>query len=479
MDVSNPGYGGARTDGAVVYLEGALKPPDFARKEFPTEPGNAMASEIEAVVDLSEDLQEGGVNDIVHPFASKAGQPSGDAPTLRPSGVAEDLPDDPIVTPPVYGGRHADVARVRDAQSQAKWAWLRELNLDPRNRAAAGLGTEVVRQRQEEFMERAWNQVGEVEAANQRLREAELAMAAAEAVFDKHTVGSGADRIMTLTVAAQHGLRSGAANRSIRGLIVESRVPVAAQTAAFKRVTRPQRKFMRRLTGMPHVAGFQNNLLTNMNQVSDQAISAARPRSEPDMAVGIDVVTTAVSAGIVEFASLVTPTQLFIQLLYENLHARRASVPPEDLTLLTIAGIKATLRAALAVAIPANAPAARLETARHVTAIIDAITSFNIDAADTVRVTVRAATFDTEFGESIAGKTFKGVTIISDAASPDSETVRATCVGDLQQYQAALNQFHIDIVTGKPLPPARPALAVVGTIAKTVLPADASKPSRN
>ena len=37
--------------------------------------------------------------------------------------------------------------------------WVAELNLDPRSRAAAGLGAEIVRQRDEEYMERAWAQV--------------------------------------------------------------------------------------------------------------------------------------------------------------------------------------------------------------------------------------------------------------------------------------------------------------------------------
>ena len=53
--------------------------------------------------------------------------------------------------------------------------WLVELNLDLRNRAAVGLGAEIVRARQEEYVQRAWEQVGAVEEANRRLREAELA----------------------------------------------------------------------------------------------------------------------------------------------------------------------------------------------------------------------------------------------------------------------------------------------------------------
>ena len=56
-------------------------------------------------------------------------------------------------------------------------------------------------------MQRAWEQVGAVEAANQRLREAELARGAADTLMRKHIAQAGApDRLLVLTSAAHAGL---------------------------------------------------------------------------------------------------------------------------------------------------------------------------------------------------------------------------------------------------------------------------------
>ena len=52
---------------------------------------------------------------------------------------------------------------------------MHELNLDPRFRVAAGFGTGVVQDKQEDYMDAAWEQVGDVLEANQRIRSAQLA----------------------------------------------------------------------------------------------------------------------------------------------------------------------------------------------------------------------------------------------------------------------------------------------------------------
>ncbi|MCA1577966.1 MAG: hypothetical protein LC794_11475 [Acidobacteria bacterium] len=469
MDISAAGYGVATDPGAAVDLEGALKPPDFVRQNFPAQPGAAVVTQIEEIVDLSENLQDANAHNLPHPFASNGNGSSGFNPILRPDGVAEDLPDDPIVTPPAYGRWHADVARVADASGNAALAWLRELNLDPRNRAVAGLGSEVVRQNQDELMERAWNQVGELGAANQRLREAELAIAAAERLFQKHVAAAGDDRVLTLTVAAQRGL-SASAHQSVRELVSESRVPVAAQTSSFKRVTRPQRKIMRRLTGKSNVEGFQNNLLTKMNLESDQALSAAPPKAEPGASIGVDLVTTAVEASVNEFViQAPVPRQLFVTLFYEDLRSRRLANPPQDLATLSLATVKAATQAALNARIPPGSPPDQLALAQRAGQMIAATSAFAADGPDAVRLTLPKALFDAEFGVQIAGKTYRGVTVVSDAPPADGEIARMTDVDATRQYQTDLQQFRANVLTGRPLPPPRPQLTSVPTLALNVL----------
>ena len=79
---------------------------------------------------------------------------------------------DPLVTPPIYGARHANQTDV--PADGATPNWLRELNLDPRYRAVAALGTAVVQANQEELVAAAWDQLGEIERVNQILRQAQL-----------------------------------------------------------------------------------------------------------------------------------------------------------------------------------------------------------------------------------------------------------------------------------------------------------------
>ena len=62
----------------------------------------------------------------------------------------------PVLGAPIYGGWHARVHALADAQP----GWLRELYLGPRARAAAGLGAEIERRNQDAFVQWSWQQVG-------------------------------------------------------------------------------------------------------------------------------------------------------------------------------------------------------------------------------------------------------------------------------------------------------------------------------
>src|SRR5207253_3065474 len=86
---------------------------------------------------------------------------------------------DPVLVPPLYGRWHAQTLRLltdRDGRPLANADnWVHELNLDPRFRVPAGLGTRVVQDKQEDYMNAAWEQIGDVLEANRRIRFAQLA----------------------------------------------------------------------------------------------------------------------------------------------------------------------------------------------------------------------------------------------------------------------------------------------------------------
>ena len=107
---------------------------------------------------------------------------------------------DPLVAPPIYGCWPAQVERV----SAAEGGWVNELNLDPRTRAAAGLGARVIREHQEEYMRLAWEQIGEVLTVNHKIRRLQLATKAAAAAYIRTLSplpGEGATVLMAPTFA--------------------------------------------------------------------------------------------------------------------------------------------------------------------------------------------------------------------------------------------------------------------------------------
>lgn len=87
------------------------------------------------------------------------------------TGVTYTEDEDPWVVPPVYGGRHKlvldDILNENYSQNV-----VNELNMQLRNRIPAGMGAEAVRNNQEDFVNRAWQQVEQVLKANQKIREA-------------------------------------------------------------------------------------------------------------------------------------------------------------------------------------------------------------------------------------------------------------------------------------------------------------------
>ncbi len=144
LDVSDPGWSMPRlprnAPGAVLDITGALVASQSSQQpEWPAAAREGFAQRLREILN---------------------------APATRPHA-------DPLVAPPIYGQWHAGRGVVSAAGEKPHW--LRELNLDPRYRAAAGLGTLVVRYQQEELMASAWEQVEEVERANQLRRQAQLA----------------------------------------------------------------------------------------------------------------------------------------------------------------------------------------------------------------------------------------------------------------------------------------------------------------
>ena len=106
---------------------------------------------------------------------------------------------------------------------------------------AAGFGTDVVKKNQEEYMDAAWEQVGDILAANRRLRLAKLAQATSLVWHTKHLGGTRAlssERALAMMAPVQRRVVAGGSN--LRHTLARSTVPRAALSAPFRRALRPR-----------------------------------------------------------------------------------------------------------------------------------------------------------------------------------------------------------------------------------------------
>lgn len=232
MDVSRPGFGVPELPaGERVDFEGALRGPSTLPAFWP-------ATEA-AAPQTPRDRFEGALKPLLLPSATRLG-------------------------PPLYGGHAAGIGVGSEMADLPRW--LLQLNLDPRMRAAAALGTRIVQENQEELMASAWRQAGPIERANQLLRQGQLARVAAESMHRRRVAGEPGeepvlpdDRLLQMTAALHGQIKVGDAALSLAAAdAADTRPSVAAElrrnpaaassvSVPFRRVARPSGPLVRRV----------------------------------------------------------------------------------------------------------------------------------------------------------------------------------------------------------------------------------------
>ncbi|MDB5847267.1 MAG: hypothetical protein JWP29_1019, partial [Rhodoferax sp.] len=218
--------------GRTVF-EGALVSLDFQ----PAPPEAPVSLKLEAMLNSGQDLASAG--------SPKAGK----LPTLAP---------------PIYGEHPVRRHVVQRAQVNSRW--LDQLNLQPRYRLAAGWGAEVVRQHQDEFMQAAWEQVGEVLAAERAFSLSRLAHDVLQAIERRHLAKLPDHRLMALLAPARARLKL-APVESLYGRIDAATLPAELFDGAMRRFTAPTRATLRmaqwrgRAVAQPDVAAQMKSLV--------------------------------------------------------------------------------------------------------------------------------------------------------------------------------------------------------------------------
>ena len=287
IDVTDPGSGlpGITTPGlgGVLRLGGALQVPDAdltaaqlaERKAFENwdQPyPDAFQRALAAFVNLPDDYAASGIG----------GDP------------------DPLITAPLYGRWPSLTQRLltnRDGTpAPDDTNWVHRLNLDPRFRVPAAYGAQVVETNAESYMNDAWQQIGDVLAANAQIRRLHLAAGVSARWHSVHLgplAAASPERAFALTApVASRVMFGGTAAAAQPAAPAASAAPAAAKTLAFvrsgslvqpaltsaamRRVVRPGGRLIRSL---PFTAAISPaNLLARVN---GGQVSAAPPKAVP------------------------------------------------------------------------------------------------------------------------------------------------------------------------------------------------------
>ncbi len=289
IDVQNPGSGIDKIDDArlkgVLRLGGALQIPVACLDEeeaaeyenydewYDSYP-HKFQHQLATFINLAED------------YTSKT---TADAHTeaMDNSGIVieDENPDDPdpLITPPLYGRWHALTSRLlHESDGTTPVAnnenWVHDLNLDPRWRTAANFGTTVIQDKQEEYMDAAWEQVGDVLDANRRFNWFKLAGFATKVWYKKNIIpksGVAIEKYLKLTTPIQKRIMS--AGSTVFYSVTKSTVPKALISAPMRRMVRPRGRLMRRVEFDSTIR--QDNLIARVNTGE---VSPAPPREVPD-----------------------------------------------------------------------------------------------------------------------------------------------------------------------------------------------------
>lgn len=212
---------------------------------------------------------------------------------------------DPLITAPLYGKWHALTQRLlkdRDGNEVSpNENWVHELNLDPRWRVSAGFGTKVVQENQENYIESAWKQIGEVLEANRKIREAQIAKVVSGIQYTSQIQNFHLfqpDKWLTLGSPLHRRILSNGKTAFFQKK--ESKVTLASTSIAMRKVLRTRGKLVnKRMATRPHSAmasmgfvmaslsGSSMNPNTVVSEINTGKLSSAPVRGIPDYTEGV------------------------------------------------------------------------------------------------------------------------------------------------------------------------------------------------
>lgn len=265
MDVSSAGYNlPSASASGILGLEGALKAISTTSNTWNDEYATQFKEKLKEILNAPDEAIVNGQDGL------------------------------PKVAPPIYGCWHGQASRVDPTNFQR---WINDLNLDPRNRAAAGLGTLVVRKEQDKLMASAWRQLADIQRINQTIKQTQLAIQVSSKHMERIKALSAEDAITLVFPVHGKVLMMGASKTIIQNF-KESPIPEATLLPAFKQIIRPrgplrkrQRMIAQIIEGKEEPTLPQNNGNNILSRINRREITAAPPRTKSDKMAEIDTVS--------------------------------------------------------------------------------------------------------------------------------------------------------------------------------------------
>lgn len=397
-------------DSKVLGLEGALKPPEFVSDAWTNGSGDVdYMNHLRKLLNLSIDNEKRQTLTV-----------AADSLTVNPF-YSANLGDDPIVTPHIYGRWHALADRL---QAGNNFPWINTLNLDPRNRATAALGTKVVQKNQEDLMKRAWEQVEDINEANEKIRKAAVSKLISQALYYKHLVNANDDKKVRLTAPMhKYVLDSG---ETVEHKISRSFLPNASKSGAFKKVTRPGKKSIKKINSLalPNANLIHRSVVQNFNM--GQA-KCAEEKTAPLSTITFAEVSNAITMAGTSYQA--NDTAMAQQVLFDILLAETS-----------FAGLE-TKKTELKNKVDVYPDVSPTTVTLAKNAIDGIISSTQGTGGDSNVVNISEAPYKAIFGETVTAKTYMNVIISRDTGGAAGQIQHATLLQDIMAFSNVFNEF--------------------------------------
>lgn len=284
MDVQRPGVNvpGITSPelGGILRLGGALRVPVITMNP---EERTEFEKYDKWDDDFPQPFQEGLASfiNLADTYKQKTAEAANEEYGLDPAANEEDK--DPLITAPLYGTWHALQQRLLkkpDGEPLPNQTnWVHRLNLDPRYRVPAGFGTEVIQKNQENYMEAAWKQVGDILEANQKIRMAQLAKAASQIWHTRHlgpVLENNPEKALQLMAPVAPRILF--ENKTVRQTLTESKIPPVFILPEMRTFLHPKNALIKKL----YPEGAAEDDLAVIEKINSGEIDPAPPKKAAD-----------------------------------------------------------------------------------------------------------------------------------------------------------------------------------------------------